>query len=127
MRLNISLGGKPANALSGHALSEYGLAIGLLVIVSIAALTTLGTQVSGMFENTIGTRKVVSASTNPLTSNSGTPVTKAKGFFLTPQEVDAILNQAPHPNLDFGERQKHYHPQPQLLATFRNVRSQWRN
>ena len=112
MRLNISLGGKPANALSGHALSEYGLAIGLVVIVSIAALTTLGSQVSGMFENTIGTRKVVSASTNPLTSNSGTPVTQAKGFFLTPQEIDTILNQAPTQTLSLGNGKSITIPNP---------------
>jgi len=35
----------------GQGMVEYGLIIGLIAVVVIAALTVLGPQIAGMFEN----------------------------------------------------------------------------
>lgn len=35
----------------GAALAEYGMLIGLLAVVCIAAVTLLGTDISGVFSN----------------------------------------------------------------------------
>jgi hypothetical protein len=58
---------------------------------------------------------VVSASANPSSPNSGNPVTQAKGFFLTPQEVDAILNQAPTQTLSLGNGKSITIPNPNFI------------
>jgi Flp pilus assembly pilin Flp len=45
-----------AHQRTGHALSEYGLIAGLVVIVSIGALSLLGSQVQGLLDGMITTR-----------------------------------------------------------------------
>ena len=37
----------------GQALVEYGLLVGLIAVVCIVAITTLGTQISGFFDSIV--------------------------------------------------------------------------
>jgi Flp pilus assembly pilin Flp len=53
----------------GHALSEYGLIAGLVVIVSIGGLSILGSQVQGLLDGMISTR----SSNNSLSPNLPNP------------------------------------------------------
>ena len=42
---------------SGQALVEYGLLVGLIAVVCIAAITLLGTQINGFFDSITNTLK----------------------------------------------------------------------
>jgi pilus assembly protein Flp/PilA len=52
----------------GQALTEYGLIIGLIAVVCIAALGVLGTEISGLF-NRIGEKLGTTAPTTPPTGS----------------------------------------------------------
>jgi hypothetical protein len=106
------------NAKIGHALSEYGLAIGLVVIVSISGLSLVGMQVSDLLGNTIGKRsvpKTVIATASPTSNNTGTSSQHGiGGFFLSPQQIETLLDESPSQTLDLGNGKKLTIPNPNL-------------
>lgn len=63
---------------SGHALSEYGLIAGLVVIIAIGGLSLLGNQVNGLLEGMITTR----SSPNAIlpAQNQSSPPTNTTNF-----------------------------------------------
>ncbi len=101
-----------------HSLSEYGLVIGLAVIIGIGGLMTLGSQVSGLLGNTISHRPDSQsqsrlASTPQANQNITSPnQTQPAGLFITPNEVEAILNQAPTQTLVLADGKKLTLPNP---------------
>lgn len=103
-----------------HSLSEYSLIIGLTVIVAIGGLSFIGLQVSDLLGNTItkssGPKNII-ATGNPNGNNTGnTSASGVGGFFLSPQQIDTILNQAPTQTLDLGNGKKVTIPNPNLNA-----------
>jgi Flp pilus assembly pilin Flp len=73
----------------GHALSEYGLIIGLVVIASIASLSFLGEQVSSQLGSTIGKRNLV---TNQLPTSPFGRWTQAQLFHNATQQAVTLPN-----------------------------------
>jgi hypothetical protein len=103
--------------ITGHSLSEYSLIVGLTVIVAIGGLSVLGLQVSDLLGNTItkssGPKNVI-ATGNPNGAKILGP--GVGGFFLSPQQIDTILNQSPTQTLDLGNGKKLTIPNPNLNA-----------
>lgn len=86
--------------MMGHSLSEYGLAMGLVVIVGITGLSTLGSQVDGMFSNMVASKQ------SQLINQAQTT------FYATPSQVQTILNQSPTQTIDLGNGKSITIPQP---------------
>ncbi len=89
--------------VTGHSLSEYGLAIGLVVLVGISGLSTLGSQVDGLFSNMVSSKQT-------------SLVNKNTEFYATPSQIQAVLNHSPTQTIDLGNGKSITIPQPNFEA-----------
>jgi hypothetical protein len=99
-----------------HSLSEYSLILGLAVIIGIGGLTALGSQVSDMLGNTIasqnGNPKRLAIPSQNTQNNVPLASPPASSIFISSNEVESILNQAPTQTLVLADGRKLTLPNP---------------
>jgi hypothetical protein len=97
---------------TGQSLSEYSLVIGLVALACIGGVALLSTQVQDRLGNTLGNTAPGGSSVVQIPKALAAPFTKQERFFLSPQEVQSILDQSPTETLDLGNGKKIIIPKP---------------
>jgi Flp pilus assembly pilin Flp len=117
----------PSSKQKGHGLSEYGLSLGLLLVVTLAGMSIFGQQI-GQFFNTSAssmTSSLVSTGTENqwdaqnlkrITPKDPLEAEKQKGFFISQKEINAVLNQAPTRRYDLGNGKQIELPAPDYVS-----------
>lgn len=117
----------PSSKQNGHGLSEYGLVVGLLLVVTLAGMSMFGQQIGQFFNNSASsmTSSLVSTGTENqwethnlkrITSTDPLEANQQNGFFISPKAINAVLDQAPKRTYDLGNGKRIELPNPDYVS-----------
>jgi hypothetical protein len=102
----------PLRSHTAQSLTEYSLVIGLVALACISGVAILGSQIQQELGNAMGANVPAGSSVAQIPKALAAPFTQQQGFFLTPQEIQSILDQSPSQTLDLGNGKSVTIPKP---------------